>query len=89
MIEIIKEKLLDVGINPASSIEYEVNGSLHVMSLQEIAAYYMQASVESREVFMQALGKALSKGKNGVQSYFEKMGQLLIMSNYLKDDMGF
>ena len=89
MIELIKEKLLDAGINPASSIEYEVNGSLHVMRLEEIAASYMQASSESKALFMQALEKALSEGKPSVQGFFEKMGQLLIMSNYLSDDTVF
>jgi hypothetical protein len=40
----------------------------------------MQASEESQDIFIQALKKALKKGKKGVQSYFEKMGELLLMS---------
>jgi hypothetical protein len=80
MIEAVKDLLLEQNINPASTIEYDVNGNLHVFSLEEIASAYMQASDESKAVFVQALEKALRKGKIGVQSYFEKMGQLLLMS---------
>ncbi|MEA1920437.1 MAG: hypothetical protein U9N52_11400 [Campylobacterota bacterium] len=81
MIERVKELLLDKGINPASTVEYDVNGSLHVMSLQEIAEQFMRASPESQEIFVIALQKALQEGKSGVQNYFEKMGELLLMSS--------
>jgi hypothetical protein len=81
LIALIKQKLLDAGINPASSIEYDVNGTLHVMRLQEIAEHYMSASTQSQEIFMAAFEKALGEGKKGVQSYFEKMGQLLLLSH--------
>jgi len=77
----VKKILLDQGINPASTIEYDVNGSLHVMSLQEIAEQFMSASQESQEIFVLALEKALKEGKNGVQNYFEKIGELLLMSS--------
>ncbi len=80
MIERIKTLLLDHQINPASTIEYEVNGELHVYSLEQIAAAYMEASEASQHIFVEALEKALHEGKKGVQSYFEKMGQLLLMS---------
>lgn len=81
MIENVKSLLLDQHINPASTIEYDVNGSLHVMSLQEIAEQYMSASEASQEVFVLALQKALEEGRSGVQNYFEKMGELLLMSS--------
>ncbi len=80
MIEEIKTLLLEHNINPASTIEYDVNGKLHVYSLEEIASTYMEASQESKVIFVQALNRALKDGKSGVQSYFEKMGQLMIMS---------
>jgi hypothetical protein len=80
MIEKIKSLLLENHINPASTIEYDVNGDLHVYSLEEIARSYMEASPESQEIFVAALQKALSQGKEGVKSYFEKMGELLLMS---------
>ncbi len=80
MIEKIKTLLLEHHINPASTIEYDVNGNIHVYSLQEIADEYMKASDESKDIFVKALEKALQEGKKGVQSYFEKMGQLLLMS---------
>lgn len=81
MIENVKSLLLDQHINPASTIEYDVNGSLHVMSLQEIAEQYMSASEASQKVFVLALQKALEEGRSGVQNYFEKMGELLLMSS--------
>lgn len=80
MIERVKKILLDKGINPASTIEYDVNGSLHVMSLQEIAEQFMSASSESQEIFVLALEKSLEQGKSGAQNYFEKIGELLLMS---------
>ncbi len=80
MIETVKTMLLDHGINPASTIEYDVNGSVHVMRLQEIAEHYMQASPESQAIFVAALEKALAQGKTGVQHYFETMGELLLRS---------
>ncbi len=81
MIETIKEKLLDAGINPASSIEYDVNGTLHVTTLQEIAEQYLQASEASQRIFVDALDMALIRGEPGVKSYFEKMGKLFLLSH--------
>ncbi len=81
MIEKVKKLLLDNAINPASTIEYDVNGTLHVMSLEEIANQFMSASLESQEIFLKALQKALESGKSGVQTYFEKVGELLLMSS--------
>ncbi len=80
MIDTVKTLLLKHNINPTSSIEYDVNGSLHVMTLQEITEQFSQASPESREIFIQALEKALQEGKIGAQNYFEKMGELLLRS---------
>jgi len=80
LIDTVKTLLLKHNINPTSSIEYDVNGSLHVMTLQEITEPFSQASPESREIFIQALEKALQEGKIGAQNYFEKMGELLLRS---------
>ncbi len=84
MIETIKSRLLEHHINPASTIEYDVNGEIHVLSLEEIAQEYMKASNASQTIFLEALDKALHEGKSGIQSYFEKMGQLLLMSTLSK-----
>ncbi len=80
MIENIKARLLEHYINPASTIEYEVNGKRHCLSLEEIALSYMQASESSQQIFVAALEQALQEGKTGVQNYFEKMGEMLLMS---------
>ncbi len=84
MIDKVKEMLLKHNINPASTIEYDVNGDLHVMSLQEIAQQFMSASSKSQDIFILALEKALKEGKSGVQTYFEKIGELLLMSSLSK-----
>ncbi|MEA3523431.1 MAG: hypothetical protein U9R50_10695 [Campylobacterota bacterium] len=81
MIGKVKALLLKHNINPASNIEYDVNGSLHVMSLQEITEQFAQASPESQEIFIRALKKALQEGELGAQNYFEKMGELLLRSS--------
>jgi len=84
LIDKVKEMLLKHNINPASTIEYDVNGDLHVMSLQEIAQQFMSASSKSQDIFILALEKALKEGKSGVQTYFEKIGELLLMSSLSK-----
>ncbi len=81
MIDKVKALLLKHNINPASTIDYEVNGSLHVMTLQEITEEFSKASPESKEIFIKALEKALQEGKIGAQNYFEKMGELLLRSS--------
>lgn len=81
MIDKVKALLLKHNINPASTIDYDVNGSLHVMTLQEITQEFSKASPESKEIFTEALEKALQEGKIGAQNYFEKMGELLLMSS--------
>ena len=81
MIDKVKALLLKHNINPASTIDYDVNGSLHIMTLQEIAQEFSKASPESKEIFITALEKALQEGKIGAQNYFEKMGELLLRSS--------
>ena len=79
--EACKALLAKQGINPASTIEYDVNGEVHTLTLAQIIESYMQASPEAQRTFTQALKLSLGKGPAGVQSYFEKMGQLLLMTS--------
>lgn len=80
LIALCKTMLTKAGINPASTIEYEVNGEPHAMTLQQIIEAYMQASPAAQETFVLALKKAVANGPEGIRHYFEKMGQLLLIT---------
>ena len=86
LIEECKILLLDKGINPASTVEFDVNGDVHTFSFQEIIATYMQASDEAQLVFVAALKKAMEADNMGVQKFFEGMGQLLLMTHLSDED---
>ena len=74
-LELLKEN----SINSASSVEYSVNEEVYIFRLNEIIENYMQASDEAQKIFYETLEKAVEK--NEVKSFFEKMGELLIMSS--------
>ena len=76
-----KKILLEKNINPASSIEFDVNGEVHTLSFEYIIDTYMQASKESKLVFLTALKKSMQTDALGVDKFFEGMGQLLLMSH--------
>jgi hypothetical protein len=80
-----KQECLDIlnseGINPASKIDFDVNGETHSLSLEYIIDTYMSASEESQLVFLTALQKAKSAQNMGIDKFFEGMGQLLLMSH--------
>lgn len=80
-----KKECLDLlkthGINPASEIDFDVNGETHSLSLEYIIDTYMSASDESQLVFVTALKKATSAKEMGIDKFFEGMGQLLLMSH--------
>ena len=69
------------GINPISSIDFDVNGKVHSLSFEYIIDTYMQASKESRLVFLSALKKAVDAKEMGIEKFFEGMGQLLLMTH--------
>ena len=75
--EIIKNK----GVNLKSAIEYDVNGEVHSLSLEWIIESYMKASDESQLVFLSALKQAVAEKETGIDEFFEKMGQLLLMTH--------
>jgi len=76
-LDILKSK----GINPASKIDFNVNGEAHTLSLTYIIDTYMQASEESQLVFVTTLKKATQAKEIGIDQFFEGMGQLLLMSH--------
>ena len=82
-----KELLKNVGVNAQSSIDFDVNGEVMSMTLEEIIDTYMQASQESQLVFLRALQKAAESDVMGIEQFFEGMGKLLLMTQ-LSDKFG-
>jgi len=80
-----KQECLDIlkkeGVNPASEIDFDVNGEVHSLSLEYIIDTYMLASQESKLVFVEALKKATNAKDIGLDNFFESMGQLLLMTH--------
>jgi len=75
-----KKLLLDADVDIFSSIDFDVNGKTHTLSFEYIIDTFMQASEESQLVFYAALEKSI-KADEGVEKFFEGMGQLLLMTH--------
>jgi len=69
------------GINLNSSIEYDVNGRIHTLTIEWIIDAYMQSSEEMHQVFLDALKLSLEAKGMGIDKFFEDMGQLLLMTH--------
>jgi len=82
-----KSVLENAGINSQSNIDFDVNGEVMSMTLEEITDTYMQASQESQLVFLRALQKAAESDAMGIEQFFEGMGKLLLMTQ-LSDKFG-
>jgi len=76
-----KQMLLDENIDISSKIDFDVNGEVHTLSFEYIIDTFMQASDESKEVFLLALEKAIDTKDVRVDIFFESMGQLLLMTH--------
>lgn len=85
----VEQKCKDIikreGINLKSSIDYDVNGKVHSLTIEWIIDAYMKASDESQLVFLTALEKSLEAKDMGVDKFFEGMGQLLLMTHLSKN----
>ena len=79
-----KQMLLDENIDISSEIDFDVNGKVHTLSFEYIIDTFMQASDESKEVFLLALEKAIETKDVRVDIFFESMGQLLLMTHLSK-----
>jgi len=75
-----KKLLLEESIDSNSSIDFDVNGEIHSMTFEYIIDTFMQASEESQEVFFLALKKSIDS-EDGINKFFEGMGQLLLMTH--------
>ena len=84
----IKEEIFALltmqGIALDSFIEYEVNGKPYTLTYNFIVDSYMGTSEESKLLFLTTLRKSQKAGKMGIEKYFERMGQLLLMGSLSK-----
>ena len=76
-----KQILTEQNIDIFSEIDFDVNGEVHTLSFNYIIETFMKASGESQLVFLSALQQAVTVEDMGVDSFFEGMGQLLLMTH--------
>jgi len=76
-----KKLLLDENIDIFSSIDFDVNGHTHSLSFEYIIDTFMQSSEDSKDIFYLALEKSIKANNEGVEKFFEGMGQLLLMTH--------
>jgi len=79
MLKKCKELLLDKNINPASSIEYEINDEIHTLTLEWIISAYLKT--EKKELFIQLFEKVIEGSDADIETFFQQMGQLVLMSS--------
>lgn len=80
-----KQLLLDRNINPISSIEYDINGKTHTLSLEWIIDAYLKT--EKKELFINMLEKVMQGSDNDIESFFQQMGQLVLMSSLSEHEL--
>ena len=80
-----KDILIENNIDILSEIDFDVNGKIHTLSFEYIMNTFMQASDDSKNIFLQALQKAIDAKDMGVENFFESMGQLLLMTHLSKN----
>ena len=76
-----KDLIKREGINLHSAIEYDVNGTIQTLTMEWIVDSFMQASPDSHQTFLDALKLSLEAKGMGIDTFFEDMGQLLLMTH--------
>lgn len=74
-----KKSLLEHDINPRSSIEYDINGQTHTLSLEWIIEAFLQT--EKKSFFIELFEKVLKGSNVEIEQFFQQMGQLILMSS--------
>jgi hypothetical protein len=80
-----KQTLLDRGINPASSIEYEINGKIHTLTLEWIIAAFLKT--QKKKFFIELFNKVLQQSDADIETFFQQMGQLVLMSSLSEEGL--
>ena len=84
MLQRCKQLLLDKNINPISSIEYDVNGEIHTLSLEWIISAFLKT--EKKELFMQMLEEVVQGSQSDIEKFFQQMGQLVLISSLSENE---
>jgi len=81
MIDFCKDELLKIGINPSSTIEYDVNGKIYTLSLEWVIEAYSGASERTRNLFVDSFKEIIGTNTKNIEKFFEDMGQLVLMTS--------
>lgn len=76
-----KDILKQEGIDINSTIDFSVNSQVYSFTFEYIIETFMQSSRANQEVFLEALKKSLDTKEMRVEAFFEKMGQLLLLTH--------
>jgi len=85
MLQECKQLLLDKNINPISSIEYDVNGEIHTLTLEWIITAFM--NTEKKELFIHMLEEVIQGSEADIEKFFQQMGQLVLMSSLSENEL--
>lgn len=76
-----KNILKEEGIDINSNIDFDVNGKVYSLTFGYIIDTFMLSNPKNQEVFLEALKKSLDTKEMKVEAFFEKMGQLLLLTH--------
>ena len=76
-----KDILKQEGIDINSTIDFSVNSQVYSFTFEYIIETFMQSSQANQEVFLEALKKSLNTKEMKVEAFFEKMGELLLLTH--------
>jgi len=85
MLQKCKQLLLDKNINPISTIEYDVNGEIHTLSLEWIISAF--SKTEKKELFVNMLEEVVQGSQSEIEIFFQQMGQLVLMSSLSENEL--
>ena len=85
MMQRCKQLLLDKNINPISSIDYDINGEVHTLSLEWIIEAYLKT--EKKEFFIELFEKVMQGSQDDIETFFQQMGQLILMSSLSQNEI--
>lgn len=85
MLQECKQLLLDKNINPISSIEYDVNGEIHTLSLEWIISAFIKT--EKKDFFVDMLKEVVQGNESDIETFFQQMGQLVLMSSLSENEL--
>jgi len=87
MVEFCKDELMKVGINPASTIEYQVNGEIYTLSLQWVIEAYSGTSERTQKLFVDSFKEIIVTNTKNIEKFFEDMGQLVLMTSLSENEL--